>query len=75
MLADVIDNVSWRLLENGAYIDKQVYRDGGGLDTVAAKYKQVAETPAISAAAGNASSCGAARKMTGPRHSPRRLAT
>jgi phosphoribosylaminoimidazole carboxylase/phosphoribosylaminoimidazole-succinocarboxamide synthase len=46
LLADVIDNDSWRVLENGAYIDKQVYRDGGGLDTVAAKYKQVAETTA-----------------------------
>ena len=44
LLADVIDNDSWRVLENGAYIDKQVYRDGGALDTVAAKYKQVAET-------------------------------
>jgi len=44
LLADVIDNDSWRVLENGAYIDKQVYRDGGGLDTVAAKYKQVADT-------------------------------
>ena len=44
LLADVIDNDSWRVLENGAYIDKQVYRDGGTLDTVAAKYKQVAET-------------------------------
>ena len=46
LLADVIDNDSWRVLENGAYIDKQVYRDGGALDTVAAKYKQVAETTA-----------------------------
>src|ERR1051325_1592797 len=46
LLADVIDNDSWRGLENGAYIDKQVYRDGGALDTVAAKYKQVAETTA-----------------------------
>jgi phosphoribosylaminoimidazole carboxylase/phosphoribosylaminoimidazole-succinocarboxamide synthase len=44
LLADVIDNDSWRVLENGAYIDKQVYRDGGALDTVAAKYRQVAET-------------------------------
>ncbi len=44
LLADVIDNNSWRVLENGAYIDKQVYRDGGALDTVAAKYRQVAET-------------------------------
>jgi phosphoribosylaminoimidazole carboxylase/phosphoribosylaminoimidazole-succinocarboxamide synthase len=43
LLADVIDNDSWRVLENGAYIDKQVYRDGGALDAVAAKYKQVAE--------------------------------
>ena len=43
LLADVIDNDSWRVLENGAYIDKQVYRDGGALDTVAAKYRQVAE--------------------------------
>ena len=40
----MIDNDSWRVLENGAYIDKQVYRDGGTLDTVAANYKQVAET-------------------------------
>ncbi len=39
----MIDNDSWRVLENGAYIDKQVYRDGGTLDTVAAKYKQVAD--------------------------------
>jgi phosphoribosylaminoimidazole carboxylase/phosphoribosylaminoimidazole-succinocarboxamide synthase len=44
LLADVIDNDSWRVLENGAYIDKQVYRDGGALDTVAAKYRHVAET-------------------------------
>jgi phosphoribosylaminoimidazole carboxylase / phosphoribosylaminoimidazole-succinocarboxamide synthase len=43
LLADVIDNDSWRVIENGAYIDKQVYRDGGALDTVAAKYRQVAE--------------------------------
>jgi phosphoribosylaminoimidazole carboxylase/phosphoribosylaminoimidazole-succinocarboxamide synthase len=46
LLADVIDNDSWRVLEHGAYIDKQVYRDGGSLDTVAAKYRQVAETTA-----------------------------
>jgi phosphoribosylaminoimidazole carboxylase/phosphoribosylaminoimidazole-succinocarboxamide synthase len=43
LLADVIDNDSWRVIENGAYIDKQVYRDGGALDTVVAKYRQVAE--------------------------------
>ncbi|MEP7029981.1 MAG: phosphoribosylaminoimidazolesuccinocarboxamide synthase [Pseudolabrys sp.] len=43
LLADVIDNDSWRVLEDGAYIDKQVYRDGGALDDVAAKYRHVAE--------------------------------
>lgn len=42
LLADVIDNDSWRVLEHGAYIDKQVYRDGGKLDTVAANYQRVA---------------------------------
>jgi phosphoribosylaminoimidazole carboxylase/phosphoribosylaminoimidazole-succinocarboxamide synthase len=43
LLADVIDNDSWRVIENGSYIDKQVYRDGGALDDVAAKYRLVAE--------------------------------
>jgi len=43
LLADVIDNDSWRVIEGGAYIDKQVYRDGGALDDVAAKYRHVAE--------------------------------
>jgi len=43
LLADVIDNDSWRVLENGSYIDKQVYRDGGALDEVAAKYRLVSE--------------------------------
>jgi len=42
LLADVIDNDSWRVLESGAYIDKQAYRDGGKLDDVAAKYRHVA---------------------------------
>jgi phosphoribosylaminoimidazole carboxylase/phosphoribosylaminoimidazole-succinocarboxamide synthase len=43
LLADVIDNDSWRVVESGAYIDKQAYRDGGALDDVAAKYRHVAE--------------------------------
>ena len=43
LLADVIDNDSWRVIESGGYIDKQVYRDGGALDDVAAKYRHVAE--------------------------------
>ena len=44
LLADVIDNDSWRVIANGGYIDKQVYREGGALDDVAANYRQVAET-------------------------------
>lgn len=42
-LADVIDNDSWRVLDDGKYIDKQLYRDGMDLDTVTAKYRLVAE--------------------------------
>lgn len=43
LLADVIDNDSWRVLEDGVYIDKQSYRDGSALDDVAAKYRRVAD--------------------------------
>ncbi len=41
MLADVIDNDSWRVLEEGQYIDKQVYRDGGALEAVSSRHKKV----------------------------------
>jgi len=43
LLADVIDNDSWRVVENDRYIDKQLYRDGGALDDVLASYRRVAE--------------------------------
>ena len=43
VLADVIDNDSWRVVESDRYIDKQMYRDGGALDDVAASYRRVAE--------------------------------
>jgi len=42
-LADVIDNDSWRVLDDGQYIDKQLYRDGADLKIVFEKYKMVAE--------------------------------
>ncbi|MEI6676577.1 MAG: phosphoribosylaminoimidazolesuccinocarboxamide synthase, partial [Verrucomicrobiota bacterium] len=42
LLADVIDNDSWRVIEDGAYIDKQIYRDGGHLSDVVNSYRLVA---------------------------------
>jgi phosphoribosylaminoimidazole carboxylase/phosphoribosylaminoimidazole-succinocarboxamide synthase len=42
-LADVIDNDSWRVLEDGKYIDKQIYRDGADLNEVISRYQLVAE--------------------------------
>lgn len=46
LLADVIDNDSWRVVHHGNYIDKQVYRDGGDLDTVNRLYRRVRDITA-----------------------------
>ncbi|MBI2039344.1 MAG: phosphoribosylaminoimidazolesuccinocarboxamide synthase [Candidatus Niyogibacteria bacterium] len=46
LLADVIDNDSWRLLKGDRYFDKQNYRDGALLDAVKADYARVAELSA-----------------------------
>src|SRR3989344_4058728 len=43
LLADVIDNDSWRLIEDGRYLDKQVYREGAPLNVVTENYQRVAE--------------------------------
>jgi len=42
ILADVIDNDSWRITKNGEDISKQVFRDGGSSAEVLAVYKLVA---------------------------------
>lgn len=43
LLADVIDNDSWRVIHGGGYIDKQAYRDGADLNKVTQLYQSVAE--------------------------------
>ncbi len=43
IVADVIDNDSWRILKEGRHLDKQAYRDGVSLDVVRANYMEVAE--------------------------------
>lgn len=48
VIADVLDNDSWRLLKNGEYMDKQIFREGNELDPellakVAANYAEIAE--------------------------------
>lgn len=45
-IADVIDNDSWRVMDSGGYIDKQLYRDGSDLNTVIEKYRLVADLTA-----------------------------
>lgn len=42
LLADVIDNDSWRVMSEDAYIDKQVFRDGGEMDLVKTNFEHVA---------------------------------
>jgi len=43
LLADVIDNDSWRVIVGKEHVDKQYYRDGGELDEVAARYRLAAD--------------------------------
>ncbi len=43
LLADVIDNDSWRVIGDEGNIDKQVYRDGADLKAVNEKYRLVAD--------------------------------
>ncbi len=64
LLADVIDNDSWRVMEEGNYIDKQRYRDGADLNAVTALYKHVAELTGRFDLPASASSCGAGPTRT-----------
>jgi phosphoribosylaminoimidazole carboxylase/phosphoribosylaminoimidazole-succinocarboxamide synthase len=44
VVADVIDNDSWRLFDkDGEHLDKQRYRDGGSLEVIEGLYRDVAE--------------------------------
>lgn len=43
IIADVIDNDSWRLLKDGRHLDKQAYRNNEPLEVVKANYEEVAE--------------------------------
>jgi phosphoribosylaminoimidazole carboxylase / phosphoribosylaminoimidazole-succinocarboxamide synthase len=46
LIADVIDNDSWRVVHDNAYLDKQFYRDGGALNEVRARYEYVQQMTA-----------------------------
>ena len=42
-LGDVLDSDSWRKTVNGQYADKQIFRDGGPMEKLAAKLLEAAE--------------------------------
>lgn len=43
LLADVIDNDSWRLVAEGKHLDKQLYREGATLEEVLSSFKRIAD--------------------------------
>jgi len=43
LIADVIDNDSWRVVQDGSYICKQSFRDDGDLNDVTRNYELVAD--------------------------------